>query len=169
MRGLETTRPSLVDSRILLKDGDPISQNRIAESQQKLYDLGIFSKVQTAIQNPGGDEDSKYVLFDLDEAAKWSFTGGIGAQLGRIGGGVTTFDEPAGTTGFVPRISLGISRLNVFGLGRTISLQTRFSTIEQRVLLSYIAAQFLGNEDLTLTVSGLFDNSRDIRTFAARR
>ncbi len=169
VRGLETTRPSLVASRILLKPGDPISQNRIAESQQKLYDLGIFSRVQTAIQNPAGEEDNKYVLFDLDEAAKWSFTGGIGAQLGRIGGGVTTFDEPAGTTGFVPRISLGISRLNVLGLGRTISLQTRFSTIEQRALLSYVAAQFLGNEDLTFTVSGLFDNSRDIRTFASRR
>ncbi|HML15589.1 MAG TPA: POTRA domain-containing protein [Bryobacteraceae bacterium] len=169
VRGLETTRASLVDSRIFLKGGDPISQRLIADSQQKLYDLGIFSRVQTAIQNPVGDEDSRYVLFDLDEADKWSFTGGVGAQLGRIGAGVTTFDEPAGTTGFVPRISLGISRLNVLGLGRTISLQTRFSTIEQRVLLSYIAAQFLDNEALTLTLSGLFDNSRDIRTFAARR
>lgn len=169
VRGLETTRLSLVESRISLKEGDPISQSSIADSQQKLYDLGIFSRVSTAIQNPDGDEDRKYVLFDLDEADKWSFTGGIGAQLGRIGGGVTTFDEPAGTTGFVPRISLGISRLNVFGLGRTISLQTRFSTIEQRALLSYVAAQFMGNEALTLTLSGLFDNSRDIRTFAARR
>ena len=169
VRGLETTRPSLVDSRISLEAGDPIDQSKIAASQQKLYDLGIFSRVQTAIQNPDGDEDSKYVLFDLDEAAKWSFTGGIGAQLGRIGGGVTTFDEPAGTTGFVPRISLGISRLNVLGLGRTLSLQTRFSTIEQRLLLSYIAPQWLGNDALTLTIAGLFDDSRDIRTFAARR
>ena len=90
-------------------------------------------------------------------------------QLGRIGGGVTTFDEPAGTTGFVPRISLGVSRLNLFGEGRTLSLQTRFSTIEQRVLLSYIAPQLTGNPNLTLTISGLYDESRDIRTFAARR
>ena len=89
--------------------------------------------------------------------------------MGRIGAGVTTFDEPAGTTGFVPRISLGVSRINLFGEGRTISLQTRFSTIEQRALLSYVAPQFLANENLTLTISGLFDNSRDIRTFAARR
>ncbi|MGH9557769.1 MAG: BamA/TamA family outer membrane protein, partial [Bryobacteraceae bacterium] len=29
--------------------------------------------------------------------------------------------------------------------------------------------EFAGNENLTLTLSGLFDNSRDIRTFAARR
>jgi outer membrane protein assembly complex protein YaeT len=169
VRGLETTRPSLVNSRILLQPGDPISQSQIAASQQKLYDLGIFSEVQTAIQNPDGDEDSKYVLLDLTEANLYSFNVGVGAQLGRIGAGVTTFDEPAGTTGFVPRISLGVSRLNLFGEGRTLSLQTRFSTIEQRALLSYTATQFAGNENLTLTISGLFDSSRDIRTFAARR
>jgi outer membrane protein assembly complex protein YaeT len=169
VRGLRTTRRSLVNRRIHLKPGDPISQSSIAQSQQQLYDLGIFSKVQTAIQNPDGEEDSKYVLFDLDEAKLYSFNAGIGAQLGRIGSGVTTFDEPAGTTGFVPRISLGVSRLNLFGEGRTLSLQTRFSTIEQRVLLSYTAPQFLDHDNLTLTISGLFDNSRDIRTFAARR
>ncbi len=169
VRGLETTRPSLVDSRITLRPGDPISQNKIAESQKKLYDLGIFSKVQTAIQNPEGEEDSKYVLFDVDEANRYSFNAGVGAQLGRIGSGVTTFDEPAGATGFSPRVSLGISRLNLFGMARTLSLQTRFSTIEQRAVLSYTAPQFSGNENLTLTVSGLFDLSHDVRTFAARR
>jgi outer membrane protein assembly complex protein YaeT len=169
VRGLRTTRQSLVDKRISLKPGDPMSQSQVASSQQKLYDLGIFSKVQTAVQNPDGEEDSKILLYDVDEAARYSVTAGVGAQLGRIGGGVTTFDEPAGTTGFVPRISFGISRLNLFGEGRTLSLQTRFSTIEQRVLLSYIAPQFTGNPNLTLTISGLFDDSRDIRTFAARR
>lgn len=169
VRGLETTRPSLVDKRILLKPGDPLSQNLLAQSQQKLYDLGTFSKVQTAVQNPDGDEESKYVLVDVDEAARYSFNGGFGAQLGRIGNGVTTFDEPAGRTGFVPRISLGVSRLNLFGEGRTLSLQTRFSTSEQRVLLSYTAPQLFGYENLTLTISGLYDFSRDIRTFVARR
>jgi outer membrane protein insertion porin family len=169
VRGLRTTRSSVVDSRLLLKPGDPLSQRKIADTQQKLYDLGIFSKVQTAVQDPDGDEDNKYVLFDIDEANRYSFNAGIGAQLGRIGGGVTTFDEPAGTTGFSPRVSFGISRLNLFGEGRTLSLQTRVSTVEQRALLSYSAPQFLDNEDLTLTVSGLFDNSHDIRTFAAQR
>ncbi len=169
VRGLETTRSSVVQSRLLLKAGDPISQRRIADSQQKLYDLGIFSKVQTAIQNPEGDETNKNVLFDLNEANRYSFNAGVGAQLGRIGSGVTTFDEPAGTTGFVPRVSLGLSRLNLFGEARTLSLQTRFSTIEQRAVLSYTAPQYLGNENLTATVSALFDNSHDIRTFAAQR
>ena len=169
VRGLETTRPSLVQKRLRLNPGDPLSQNKIAETQQKLYDLGVFSKVQTAVQNPEGDEENKYVLFDMDEANRYSFNVGVGAQLGRIGGGVTTFDEPAGTTGFSPRVSFGISRLNLFGEARTLSLQTRISTIEQRALLSYTAPQLFDDEDLTLTISGLFDNSHDIRTFSAQR
>ena len=169
VRGLDNTQPSLVQNRIQLRAGDTISQSQIADSQQKLYDLSIFSKVQTALQNPDGVEESKYVLFQLDEADQYSFNVGVGAELARIGGGVTTFDAPAGRTGFSPRITLGISRLNVLGLAHTISLQTLASTLEQRALASYVAPQFTGNENLTLTVSALFDNSRDVRTFAAQR
>jgi outer membrane protein assembly complex protein YaeT len=169
VRGLEITKPNLVRSRILIHPGDPVSQSLIGETQQKLYDLGIFSKVQTALQNPDGDEEGKYVLFQLDEAARYSFNIGLGAELARIGGGVTTYDSPAGTTGFSPRVTGGISRLNFLGLGQTLSLQALVSTLEQRVVLSYVMKEFAGNQNLTLTFSGLFDSSTDIRTFAAQR
>jgi outer membrane protein insertion porin family len=169
VRGVRYTRPSLVAHRITLGSRDPISQARISESQQKLYDLGIFSKVQTALQNPDGDEDSKNVLFLLDEASKYSFNLAFGAELARIGGGVTTFDAPAGTTAFSPRISAGVSRLNFLGLGHTVSLQSLVSTLEQRIGLTYQAPQFNGHENLTLTFSGLFDDSRDVHTFVAHR
>lgn len=170
LRGLEITRPSLVDKRIgNLNPGDPLSQQSIAASQQKLYDLGIFSKVQTAIQNPGGDEEQKYVLFQVDEASRYSFTIGFGAQIARIGGGVTSFDDPAGSTGFAPRVSFGISRLNLLGLGQTLSLNTLVSTIEQRVILTYLIPRFMGHEKLSVTLSGLFDNAMDIRTFHQQR
>jgi len=169
VRGLDTTQPSLVQNRIKLRAADAISQSQIADSQQKLYDLGIFSKVQTALQNPDGIEERKYVLFQLDEANKYSFNVGVGAELARIGGGVTTFDAPAGRTGFSPRVTLGISRLNLLGLAHTLSLQTLTSTLEQRAVTTYLAPQFTGNENLTATVSALFDNSRDVRTFAAQR
>ncbi|HEV8147354.1 MAG TPA: BamA/TamA family outer membrane protein [Bryobacteraceae bacterium] len=169
VRGLSTTNPGLVGSRFILHAGEPISQRKIAQSQQKLYDLGIFSKVQTALQNPDGAEESKYVILHLDEASRYSFSAGFGAELGRIGGGTTTFEDPAGTTGFSPRVSLGISRINFLGLGHTISLQTRVSTLQRRGLLSYVAPQFTGNENLSLTFSALFDDSRDVRTFSAKR
>ncbi len=169
VRGLETTRPNVVLSRILIHPGDPISQSRLGETQQKLYDLGIFSKVRTALQNPDGKEESKYVLFQLDEAAKYSFNAGLGAELARIGQGITTYDAPAGQALFAPRVTAGISRLNFLGLGHTVSLQTIASTYRQRGVLSYVAPQFRGHENLALTVSGLFDTSKDVRTFASRR
>ncbi|MBZ5633575.1 MAG: outer membrane protein assembly factor BamA [Acidobacteriia bacterium] len=169
VRGLETTRPSLVASRILVGPGDPISQSRIAQSQQKLYDLGIFSKVETALQNPEGKEEQKYVLFHLDEARKYSFNFGVGADFGRIGGGINSLDYPAGTTGFSPRVSVGVSRINFLGLGHIVSLQTQVSTLRRRALASYVAPQFEGHENLALTFSPLFDDSRDVRTFSARR
>jgi outer membrane protein insertion porin family len=169
VRGLETTRADLVANRISLSPGDSISQSKIAESQQRLYDLGIFSKVQTALQNPEGEEDQKYVLFQLNEASKYSFNIAAGAEIARIGGGVTTFDAPAGTTGFSPRVSLGITRLNFLGLGHTVGVQTLFSTLEQRALFTYQAPQFTGSRNLSLTFSALFDDASDIRTFTSRR
>lgn len=169
VRGLEYTRSSLVASRILLAPKDPISQDRITESQQKLYDLGIFSKVQTAIQNPDGDEDSKNVIFHLDEASKYSFNTGFGAELARIGGGVTTFDAPAGRTAFTPNVTVGLSRLNFLGLGHIVSVQTLFSTLEQRVGVTYQAPQLAGHQNLALTFSGLYDDSSDVRTFTSHR
>jgi outer membrane protein insertion porin family len=169
VRGLNITRQNLVTNRIQLHPGDPVSQSRIYNSQQKLYDLGIFARAQTALQNPDGKEESKYVLFQVDEAARYSFTAAFGAELGRIGGGVTTFDSPGGVTGFSPRVSLGITRLNFLGLAHSVTLQGLVSSYEQRAVTSYFIPQFVGNENLALTISGQFDTSRDVRTFAARR
>jgi outer membrane protein assembly complex protein YaeT len=169
VRGLDTTDPALVASRIVLKEGDPLSQSQIGASQQRLYDLGIFSKVQTATQNPEGDEDSKYVLFYAEEARKYSFNFGVGAEIARIGGGTSSLAFPAGSTTLAPRLSLGISRINFLGVGHTVSLQTLASTQQRRALLNYLAPQFKGNPNLALTFSALFNDARDVRTFAARR
>jgi outer membrane protein assembly factor BamA len=84
--GLNATEPALVQERITLEPGDPLSQSEIIESQRRLYDLSIFAKVNTAIQNPEGIERNKYVLYEFDEASKYSIRGGIGAQIARIGG-----------------------------------------------------------------------------------
>ncbi len=168
--GLETTRPALVFDRMELKDGEPLSLSKETDTQRRLYDLGIFARVNTAVQNPDGDEADKYVLYDIDEAKHYSFNVGLGAQIARIGSGsVTSLDNPAGSTGFAPRIALGVSRINLFGLGETLGLQTSVSTIDQRAVLTYFIPQFISNEKLNFTASGLIENSNDIRTYTARQ
>lgn len=167
--GLETTRPRLVLSRIELQQGQPLSRTEETDSQRRLYDLGIFARVNTGIQNPEGDEDDKYVLYDIDEARHYSLNVGVGAQIARIGGGATSLDNPAGSTGFAPRLAVGISRLNFLGLGQTVGLQTAISTIEQRAALTYFIPQFFSHPNLSLTSTALIENSNDIRTYTAHR
>ncbi|HEX3681077.1 MAG TPA: BamA/TamA family outer membrane protein [Bryobacteraceae bacterium] len=167
--GLETTRKKLVDRRIELKKGAPLSLDEETDSQRRLYDLGIFARVNTALEDPDGDEADKNVLYDIDEARHYSLNVGVGAQIARLGGGVTSLDNPAGTTGFAPRLAVGLSRLNFLGLGQTVGVQTSVSTIEQRGALTYFIPQFISNENLSLTFTALLDDSSDIRTFTSYR
>ncbi len=167
--GLKQTNPDLVTSRIMLGPGDPLSQSRMVESQRRLYDLGIFARVDQAVQNPDGIEKRKYLLHRFEEARKYSVNFGLGAQIARIGGGFTDFENPAGAPGFSPRISFGVSRSNMFGLAHTASVQSRISKTRQRALLNYLAPQFKGRENLGLAFTGLYDFSKDINTFDSTR
>lgn len=167
--GLEMTRRSVVDRLITLKPEDPLSLTEETDSQRRLYNLGIFARVNTAVQNPNGDEEQKYVLYDLDEARHYSLNVGLGAQIARFGGGTTSLDNPGGAPGFAPRISVNLSRINFLGLAQTVSLQTAASTIEQRAALTYFIPQFVSHRNLNLTTTLLVDNSNYIRTYTSFR
>lgn len=168
--GLHQTNPQLVESRIQIEPGDPLSQATMVEAQRRLYDLGIFAKVDVAVQNPEGHERNKYVLYQLEEASRYSLSVGVGAEIARIGGGdPNSLQAPAGAVGFSPRVSLGLSRNNFLGIANTVSLFSRFSNIEKRVALNYLAPQFRGSEKDNLLFSALWDDSRNVRTFRSRR
>jgi outer membrane protein assembly factor BamA len=166
---LKTTRPSLVYRNLHLNPGDPLSPTAITETQRRLYDLGVFSRVDTAIQNPDGESSRKYVLYEMEEARRYSFAAGLGAQLTRIGGCQTCLDAPAGQTGFSPRVSLDFTRSNLWGLAHSISLRTRISTLERRGLLTYTWPRFRNQERLNVSFTGLYEDSNDIRTFSYKR
>ncbi len=167
--GLEATDPALVDERILVNSGDPLSRSRLLDTQRRLYDLGIFTRVDMALQDPGAQERDKYVLLDFEEARKYTVTGGIGAEIAKIGGCASCLDQPAGRAGFSPRAYFGLTRRNFLGNGHIISFQSRASTLEQRGVLSYQAPQFRGSPNINLLFSGVYDDSRDVNTFTARR
>ena len=162
---LAHTRASLINRNLTLNPGDPLSPTEITETQRRLYGLGVFARVDAAIQDPDGQNDHKYVLYQLEEAGRYSLAAGFGAQLGRIGGCNPCLDSPAGTTGFSPRVSLDLARNNLWGVAHSISLRTRVSTLDQRVILNYSWPRFYGSDNLDVSVTGLFENSRDVRTF----
>jgi outer membrane protein assembly complex protein YaeT len=160
--GLRTSNPKLVSSRIRPRTGDPLSQSTLIENQRRLYDLGVFARVDMAQQNPLGNENRKYVLYQFEEARRYSFNIGLGAELAAGGSNEDKFR-------FSPRISLGVGRSNMFGVGHTASVQTRYSNIQRRLLANYLAPQFKGNPDTSLSLSFLVDVSEGVRTFTSRR
>jgi outer membrane protein insertion porin family len=168
--GLRTTRPGLVKRNFGFGPGDPLSPTAITETQRRLYGLGIFSRVDAAIQNPDGDTGSKYVVYNLDEARRYSVAAGIGAFMGKIGGGCSTcFDNPTGVIGFSPRVSIDLTRSNLWGAAHSLSLRTRASTLTQRAILNYSWPRFGNHENLNVSVTGMYEKSRDVRTFNSRR
>ncbi|MCL4402051.1 MAG: BamA/TamA family outer membrane protein [Acidobacteria bacterium] len=167
--GLKVTSPKLVNEFITLKPGDPLSPAQVTDTQKRLYDLGIFSKVDAAVQNPDGETTRKYVVYDVEEARRFSIATGFGAEVARIGRCQTCLDAPAGQAGFAPRVLFDISRLNLWGLGHSLSLRTRVSTLERRGLLTYSLPRFEGDDNLNLSFTALYDKSLNVWTFSSNR
>ena len=169
--GLQTTKWSLVENQIRISPGDPLSPIAVAETQRRLYDLGVFARVDAAVQNPDGDEDQKYVLYQLEEARRYSITGGFGAEIARIGGSTSQADltNPEGAPGFSPRVSLDASRINAFGIGDTVTFHGRLSTLQKRAAVDYLRPRLFDNRNFDIDFSALYDDSRDVRTFGAKR
>jgi outer membrane protein insertion porin family len=167
--GLRRTRPELVQNHMQLKKGDPLALSAMTAAQKSLYDTGIFAKVEAAMQNPSGNTTRKYVLYDIVEAARYLVNVGVGAEIARIGATTTNVSAPVGGTGFSPRVSLDVTRINFLGLGHMVTLRGRASNIEQMGSIDYVAPRFRNVEGRNVTVTGLYDLRRDVRTFASRR
>lgn len=169
--GLSVTKASVAGKQVDQKQGDPLSPDAMAATQRKLYDLGIFSQVNVGVQNPDGAESSRVVLYDVQEASRYSLTAGLGTEFGRIGSGVAAQDlsSPGGGAAFTPRASISLTRSNLFGEGQSASLQLRLSTIQRRSALSYFIPRIFGRAKLDGSFSALYDDTYDVNTFRAIR
>lgn len=168
--GLRTTRRELVEKRLTLESGDRLSPVEQTEIQKSFYDMGVFARVDTAIENPEGDTTHKYILYNFEEANRYTLSLGFGAQIARFGTpSSTSVGTPGGSTGFSPQASANFSRLNFLGRGHTVSLRGVYSNLQKRASINYLAPRFQDVEGRNVSVSLLYDNSLDVRTFASRR
>jgi outer membrane protein assembly complex protein YaeT len=167
--GLRRTSRRLVDPNILLKAGDPLSWTEMGRMQRRLYNLGVFDKVDMAIQNPAGETQNKYVLYNINEGHRYYVAFGLGAEIARIGGSSTNIENSQGSTGFAPRTNLEVSRLNLWGLGHSLNFKGRYSTLDRRLSLNYLAPRYRNVEGRNISITALYDNTRDVLTFSARR
>jgi len=167
--GLHHTRRQLIDRTIKLHPGDPLSWTEMGAIQRNLYDLGIFDKVDMAIQNPDGAATGKYVVYHLEEGHRYSVALGAGAEIAQIGGSQYSLDNPQGQTGFSPRGSFEISRLDMFGLGQSLNFKSRVSALDDVASINYLMPRYHNVEGRNVSVTLLYDNERDVRTFEQRR
>jgi len=167
--GLGHTKPYIVHRELQVAPGDPLSQIEMLKTQQKLYDLGIFNQVDVAVQNPNGNEPTKNVLLDVQEAKRYTFTYGLGLEFQTGQPTAIGTDQAKGQTGVSPRVSLAVTRLNLWGKNHTITFKADVGSLQQRGLISYAAPRLLGSPNWNLSFTGFYDNTLDVTTFTSQR
>jgi len=177
LTGLHYTRPETVAKAIMLHPGDPLNETALMETQRNLYDFALFNEIDTAIENPSGEEINKTVLLQVAEARRWALTYGFGIEAqtgtpqyncgGIIASGATC--NPNGKAGVSPRVLADITRNNLFGREQSISLRGNYGLLEQKINLLFQNPHFEGNRNFGLTLSGGYANSLDVSTYVASK
>jgi outer membrane protein insertion porin family len=167
LAGTEHTRDYIVEREIQVKQGQPLSQEDLLDTQTRLYNLGIFSQVDTAVQNPHGDDPEKNVLVQVEEAKRYTFTYGVGLEFET--GLPAGSSAPTGSTGVSPRVEFDVTRLNMFGRNQTLTFQSHVGRLQQRGLISYTIPKLFDSDKWKLIYTIFYDNSVDVATFTSQR
>ncbi len=167
LAGTEHTRNYVVQREVQVHEGQPLSQQGLLDTQTRLYDLGIFSQVDTAVQNPEGTDPQKNVIVQVQEAKRYTFTYGVGLEFetGEPGGNTA----PQGTTGVSPRVGFDVTRLNFLGRDQTLTFQSHVGRFEQRGLVSYTIPKLFESNRFKLIYTVFYDDSLDVATFTSQR
>ena len=176
------TRPAVIARQVQVHPGDPLNQTALLDSQRKLYGLTLFNEVNTAVQNPDGDDPLKNVLVQLTEARRWDVTYGFGLEA-QTGTPPTGKINPAsaillglspdaqysqnGHTGVSPRVSLDVTRINFRGKDESVTLHTTYGLLERVATLTWQDPHLRGTEDFSASLSGGYSNVQNITTFQA--
>jgi outer membrane protein insertion porin family len=181
--GLHYTRPRTVQHEIAVAPGQPLDQSKLLDTQRQLYGLTLFNQVNTAVENPTGDELRKNVLIQFDEARRWDVIYGIGlqAQTGTpsthcpsaaslidLGINPNTYVcSPNGHFGASGVVELDVSRINLFGRNQSITFRSEYGTLEQQLTMQYTSPHFLNHPTLDFSADIGYINAQNVITFAS--
>lgn len=166
LAGYRYTRPGIISRQVVVKAGGPLREGDRIATQQRLYNLAVFDRVEVAPQNPDGDYPNKTVVVAVQEGQRYTLSYGFGFEAQRL----ASASNPTQTNlNASPLGILEVSKINFGGRAHTISLKLRGSTLEYQGLLSYTAPNFLTYSWLNLVISGLADKASYVNTFTATR
>lgn len=117
-----------------MKEGAPLREGEVVESQRRLYNLGIFNRVTIEPQNPDGSDPDKDIVVLVEEAKRYTMAYGGGFEVQRL---ASTTNPTGGEVQAAPRGIFELTKVNLTGRADSLSLKLRGSTIEDRALLGY--------------------------------
>ncbi|HEY2941140.1 MAG TPA: BamA/TamA family outer membrane protein [Vicinamibacteria bacterium] len=124
--GLERTDEEVVRREITVREGGPLGQQQVIESQRRLGALGLFQRVSVAEIDPESP-GQRTLLVSAEEAPLTTVAYGIGYSENDL-----------------LRGSLEVTRRNLFGMDRTLSAFARLSFRGSRFLTTFREPYFLG-------------------------
>jgi outer membrane protein insertion porin family len=155
--GNHATRRSVFEREIQVAAGQPLSLERNLQAETSLYNLSVFNRVRVR-EIPGREPArQRLVLFSVQEARKYSLFYGLGYSH--------SFGSLA-SEGL--RGTFGISDANFLGAARTLSLNLRAGSRQQRANLTYNLPRLLGRP-LPTVLSFTVDNEERISEDVAAR
>ena len=165
--GYEYTRPKIIQRQVQVKAEAPLREGDVVETQRRLYNLGIFTRVQVAPQNPRGTAANKDVVVEVQEGNRYTIGYGGGLEAQRLGG---VNGSPASSSFSISPLGIfEVSRANFLGRAQTVAFKVRASTFQYRGLLSYSIPDFFARQHFSLVVTTFADKTRDVQTFTAQR
>ncbi len=145
LSGLLDTRKSAILREIQIAPGDPLSFERILQTESNLHNLAVFNRVEVRETPSFSDPNRKSVVINLEEARRFNVLYGIG---------YSTYEGIRGT--------FGVSDSNFLGRARTLSLGLRGGRQRQRGTLTYTFGRLLGWK-LPTVLSLMADNEKAIK------
>ena len=166
LSGYKRTRRRVIKRQVKVVAGEPLREGDVVESQQKLYNLGIFNRVTIDTQNANGTDPDKDVVVLVEEAKRYTIAYGGGFEVQRL---ASTTNPTGGEVEAAPRGIFEISKENLTGRADALSLKIRGSTIQGRALLAYTSPETFNQDNLSLQVTAYVEKSQDINTFTQTR
>ena len=137
--GNRRTAASLIRREVTLQPGTPLSEDAIVESQRRLAALGLFRRIRIVdiphtgypatigAPSAGGETTRRDILIEVEESEPTSISVGGGVEAGQRLRRATDTGRTEDRVEIAPRGFFEISRRNLWGKNRTISLFTRVS------------------------------------------
>ena len=124
--GNRRTSDELIRREIALQPGRPLGDELLIESQRRLAALGLFRRVRI-VELPHGSSPNRDVLIEIEEAPSTTISYGGGVEAGRRLRPAEEGGQAEERIEVAPRGFFEISRRNLWGKNRSISLLTRVS------------------------------------------